>query len=124
VSALVDVVSVVLVRAPARADGAVRIGDAAASKLGSRLRQREAVLVSMGDWPRSDARLTITDSDWAGIGAGFGHLTARQVTVSSSARAWQGRSKSRRLWLPGPDQTVEQVGPRDEVREQMRIVAG
>lgn len=124
VSALVDVVSVVLVRPPARADGAVRIGDAAASKLGSRLRQREAVLVSMGDWPRSDARLTITDSDWAGIGAGFGHLTARQVTVSSSARAWQGRAKSRRLWLPGPDQTVEQVGPRAEVREGLRIAAG
>jgi hypothetical protein len=109
VSALIDVVSIVLVRAPARPGGEVRIGDAAASKLASRLRQREAVLVSMGDWPRSDARLAITDSDWAGIGSGFGHLTARQVTVSSTARAWQGRAKSRRLWLPGPDQTVEPV---------------
>jgi hypothetical protein len=112
VSALIDVVSVVLVRPPAR-EGRVRIADAAASKLASRLRQREAVLVSLGDWPRADARLTVTGSDWAGIGAGFGHLIARQVTVSSESRSWAGRTKSRRLWLPGPEQRLEAVVPRD-----------
>ncbi len=113
VSALVDVVSVVLVKPPTR-DGRARLGDAAASRLASRLRQREAVLVSLGDgstepWPRTDARLTVTASTWAGIGAGFGHLTARQVTVSSVSRSWAGRAKSRRLWLPGPDQRLEAV---------------
>ena len=50
VSALVDVVSIMLVRPPVR-DGRVRITDGSASKLASRLRQREAVLVSLGDWP-------------------------------------------------------------------------
>jgi hypothetical protein len=117
VSALVDVVSVVLVKPPAPAQGRIRLGDAAASKLASRLRQREAVLVSLGDgepWPRTDARLTVTASTWAGIGAGFGHLTARQVTVSSASRSWAGRAKSRRLWLPGPDQRLEVVAARDD----------
>ncbi|CAN5498302.1 hypothetical protein BH10ACT6_BH10ACT6_06730 [soil metagenome] len=138
VSALVDVVSVVLVRPPVRsgagsATGHVRIGEAAASKLASRLRQREAVLVSLGDgssgaWPRSDARLTVTESNWAGIGAGFGHLTARQVTVSSASRSWAGRVKSRRLWLPGPEQRIEAVVAREggavQERAALRSVAG
>ena len=115
VSALVDVVSVMLVRPPVR-DGRVRITDGSASKLASRLRQREAVLVSLGDWPGADARLSLTDSNWAGLGSGFGHLTGRQVTVSSSAAKWQGRAKSRRLWLPGPDQTVSAVTTRSEER--------
>jgi hypothetical protein len=125
VSALVDVVSVVLVKPPTR-DGRVRLGDAAASKLASRLRQREAVLVSLGEWPRTDARLTVTASTWAGIGAGFGHLTARQVTVSSASRSWAGRAKSRRLWLPGPNQRLEAVVARDDAgrRLVLREVAG
>jgi hypothetical protein len=124
VSALVDVVSVVLVKPPTR-DGRARLDDAAASRLASRLRQREAVLVSLGNgtardgsgesWPRTDARLSVTASTWAGIGAGFGHLTARQVTVSSASRSWAGRAKSRRLWLPGPDQRLEAVVARDDV---------
>jgi len=123
VSALVDVVSVVLVKPPAPAQGGIRLGTAAASKLASRLRQREAVLVSLGataragsdePWLRADARLTVTASTWAGIGAGFGHLTARQVTVSSASRSWAGRAKSRRLWLPGADQRLEAVVPRDD----------
>lgn len=115
VSALVDVVSIMLVRPPVR-DGRVRISDGSASKLSSRLRQREAVLVSLGDWPGATARLALAGSSWAGLGAGFGHLTGRQVTVSSSAAAWRGRAKSRRLWLPGPDQTVTAVTTRAESR--------
>ena len=125
VSALVDVVSVVLVKPPT-AQGRVRLGDAAASKLASRLRQREAVLVSLGSWPRTDASLTVSASTWAGIGSGFGHLTARQVTVSSTSRSWAGRAKSRRLWLPGPDQRLEAVVARDDAagRPALRSVAG
>jgi len=119
VSALIDVVSVVLVKPPPAAQGRVRLGDAAASRLASRLRQREAVLVSLGEWPRTDARLTVTASTWAGIGAGFGHLTARQVTVSSASRAWAGRAKSRRLWLPGPDQRLESVVARDDIAPRL-----
>lgn len=112
VSALVDVVSVVLVRPPLRtAGGAARpaVGEAAAGRISSRLRQREAVLVSLGDWPRADARLRVSESAWSGIGFGFGRLAARQVTVSASAAAWAGRERSRRLWLPGADGVVAPV---------------
>lgn len=110
VSALVDVVSVVLVR-PAVRDGRVRITESTASRLASRLRQREAVLISAGDWPRADARLTVSGGSWAGIGSGFGHLAGRQVTVSSSSP--HGRTVSRRLWLPGPDQRISAVEARE-----------
>lgn len=104
VAALVDVVSIVLVAAPAQ--GVPRIGEATAGRLSSRLRQREAVLVSLGEWPRADARLTVTESAWSGIGAGFGHLAGRQATVSSTSAAWSGRVRSRRLWLPAPGGAV------------------
>ena len=105
VSALVDAVSVVLVHPPARA----RVGEAAANRLAARLRQREAVLVSMTSWPRAQARLAVLESDWAGVGAGFGHLRARQVTVAASSPAWQGRTRSRRLWLPDATGAVSPV---------------
>jgi hypothetical protein len=105
VSALVDAVAVVLVSPPARA----RVGEAAAGRLAARLRQREAVLVSMRSWPRAQARLVLAESDWSGIGAGFGHLAARQVTVASSSPAWQGRTRSRRLWLPDAAGAVSPV---------------
>lgn len=111
VSALVDVVSVVLVKPPVR-DGRSRVPEAAAGKLAARLRQREAVLVALGEWPQADAALTISESAWAGLGSGFGHLTARQVTVGSVASAWAGRVKSRRLRLPGADQQVAAIEPR------------
>jgi hypothetical protein len=108
VSALVDAVAVVLVSPPARA----RVGEAAAGRLAARLRQREAVLVSMRAWPRAQARLVLAESDWSGIGAGFGHLAARQVTVASSSPAWQGRTRSRRLWLPDAAGAVSPVAAR------------
>lgn len=108
VSALVDAVAVVLVQPPARA----RVGEAAANRLAARLRQREAVLVSLASWPRAQARLTVAESDWAGLGSGFGHLRARQVTVASSSPAWQGRTRSRRLWLPDATGAVVPVASR------------
>jgi hypothetical protein len=112
VSALVDAVTVVLVQPPARA----RVGEAAASRLAARLRQREGVLVSTRAWPHAQARLAVTESDWAGLGAGFGHLAARQVTVAASSPDWQGRLRSRRLWLPDARGAVSPVVARSEER--------
>ncbi|WP_181408940.1 hypothetical protein [Schumannella soli] len=108
VSALVDVVSIVLVRPPLR-EGRARVGETAATRLASRLRQREAVLLAMDDWPRAEARLAVTDASWSGVGAGFGHLSGRQVTVTSAAQAWAGRERSRRLWLPAADGGITPV---------------
>lgn len=117
VSALIDVVSVLLVRPP----GGMRVAEGAASRLAARLRQREAVLIGMGDWPRSDARLTVGDSSWAGLSSGFGHLSGRQVTVSATTPA--GRPVSRRIWLPGADQGLGAVEGRSEGRG-LHSVAG
>jgi hypothetical protein len=114
VSALVDAVTVVLVQPPVRA----RVGEAAASRLAARLRQREGVLVSTRAWPHAQARLAVTESDWAGIGAGFGHLAARQVTIAASSPAWQGRTRSRRLWLPDATGAVSPVVARVEERAE------
>ena len=46
--------------------------------------------------------LSLSQSSWSGIGDGYGHLTARQVTVTVSQRAG-GRPRSTRMWLPDPD---------------------
>ena len=91
VSALVDAVGVVLVRPPGR------VGEAMAGRLASRLRQREAVLLSVAEWPRPRARIAVTRSDWVGIESGAGHLVSRRVTVAVSAGE---RSRSRTLALP------------------------
>lgn len=110
VSALVDAIPVVLVQPPARA----RAGEAAAARLAARLRQREGVLVSTRTWPHAQAHLAVTESDWAGLGSGFGHLAARQVTVAASSPSWQGRTRSRRLWLPDAAGAVSPVIARGE----------
>lgn len=123
VSALVDVVSVVLVRPPLR-EGRSRVPEAAAGKLAARLRQRDAVLVSLGDWPQTDAALSVSESSWAGLGPGFGHLAVRQVTVSSVSASWHGRLRSRRLWLPDAEQRVAAVEPRVRDVVRLRSAAG
>jgi hypothetical protein len=125
VSALVDVVSVVLVRPPSRG-GRALVTEAAAGRIASRLRTREAVLVALGEWPRADASLAVTESSWAGIGAGHGHLTGRRVTVASSSSAWAGRTRSRRLWLPGPDERIAEVAQKgqEESGSPMRVMTG
>ncbi|MCU1527338.1 MAG: hypothetical protein JWP75_1101 [Frondihabitans sp.] len=92
ISALIDVVTVVLVH-----PGQQRVSDAVASRLAARLRQREAVLVSVGGWPGNDVRLSVTGSSWNGVGAGHGYLTERSITVASESRSWAGQAKSRRL---------------------------
>lgn len=107
VSALIDAVQVVLVQPPPRAC----VGEAAMSRLASRLRQREAVLIVAGEWPRAQARLSIAESDWVGIGDGFGHVAARRATVASRSPSWQGRSRSQRLWLPDARGSVTPVAP-------------
>jgi hypothetical protein len=96
-SALLDVLTLVVLRPPAR------ISDGAASRLAARLRQRGATLISLGDWPQSEAQLRITESRWTGIGAGHGYLRGRQVRVSVSARYDTARSdvaRNGRMWLP------------------------
>lgn len=102
-STLADVLSVIVVRPTAR------VYDAEASRLAARLRGRGTTLIALGDWPRAEARLTVTDSTWFGVQDGHGHLRGRQVTVGVTGRS--GRPHRTRLWLPAPDQQIRAVEP-------------
>lgn len=102
-AAMADVVGVVVIRPPRR------VSDAAVARLQARVRQREATLIVLGDWPQSEATLSITQSSWAGIGHGHGHLAERQVEVSATARVSSGRPRRARLWLPDRRDTVRPV---------------
>jgi hypothetical protein len=106
---LLDVVTLVIVKPP------VPVSAQQAERLKSRLRIKDAALVCWGDWPRSDATLTITESSWLGLGQGHGRLTARRVVVSVR----QGGPVRRvPLWLPGVDQ---QVVERDDTVVQLPV---
>ncbi|RZU65199.1 hypothetical protein EV379_1522 [Microterricola gilva] len=105
-AALVDVLTVVVTRPPRR------VGDADAARLSARLRQRGATLVVLGDWPQSEATLRIDDSDWRGLGAGHGHLSGREATVTAGGRPGAGRPRSARLWLPDAHSGVRASEPR------------
>ena len=104
-AALVDVVTVVLVRPRGR------VPEHVAEKLGARLRKRSAVLVSLsgpwGDWPRAEVRLTTREPAWSGVGEGHGHLRARRILVE----AHRGSAPPRRgaLWFPAEDQTCRRA---------------
>ena len=63
----------------------------------------------LGAWPQTEAMLSITDSNWSGIGHGHGHLTAREVTVTVSTRT-NGRPRSARLWLPDREARFSTAG--------------
>ena len=105
-AAMIDVLTVVVVQPPGVA-GAVSQHQAA--RLGSRLRQREAVLIALGDWPRCEARLQTRGTRWSGIGQGHGHLSARRVRVSSGRVG--SPSTEAELWLPDVDAQVRIVDP-------------
>ncbi|MGN6162820.1 MAG: hypothetical protein ACTHOG_14105, partial [Marmoricola sp.] len=75
VSALVDVLPVVLLRPPRRVDQRV------ANKVSARLRKRSATLFVQGDWPGAEARLWLEQTRWSGVGNGHGRLRERFAQV-------------------------------------------
>lgn len=85
-AALVDVLRVVVLRPPATVD------ERTAGILDSRLRNRSAVLVVHGTWPRVEARLSTDASAWTGAAAGTGRLEQRhaRVVVHRGARPPRG----------------------------------
>ena len=110
VGALVDVVTIVVVRPPGR------VSEARAGKLAARLRTRQAALVSLGPWPRADVRLAVETPRWSGAGRGEGHLRARHVTVAVQ----RGTAPPRRtdLWFPGTDLALQAAEERvAEIRD-------
>lgn len=100
-AALIDVLGVVVLRAPAQ----VAAKDVA--RVAARLRQRGGILLVHGEWPRSEARLTMRDAEWVGVGHGHGHLQARQVTIE--VQRGTAPARARRLWLPDASQVIRRV---------------
>lgn len=107
--AIADALTVVVVKPTGR------VTEAAAGRLSARLRQREAVLIALGPWPLTEARLSVSDGRWGGIGDGHGYLAGRQITVTVSGGASSGRQLSRRIWMP--DSALQ-------VREDGRVQSG
>jgi hypothetical protein len=111
VGALLDAVDVVAVRPPT---GRAPLAPGDVRRLVSRARTREAVLISYGEWPGADVRLTAHNGEWSGIGEGFGRLRARRVEVSAEGRGAAARPRSASLWLPmdgGGVDTAPQLAP-------------
>jgi hypothetical protein len=116
VAALADVIPVVAVRP------AGRVSPAESSRLQARLRQRGTTLLVAGEWPGSDARLGVEESEWQGLERGHGHLAEREVVVSVAGRGEFVRSARSRLRLPGRSLEFAPVGPRpDEFVEPIRL---
>ena len=63
-----------------------RVAHADIERLSARLREHGSALVVVGDWARSESRLTVTSSRWTGLGAGYGALESRELTVQSEDR--------------------------------------
>jgi hypothetical protein len=112
VAALVDALTVVVVRPP----GDVTPGEA--SRLAARLRTRGAMLIAYGSWPGSEARFEIESSTWTGLGDGEGLLTARKATVAVTGRRAAVHARRQHLWLPAPDGTIRSAAPAGSSREE------
>jgi len=100
-SALVDVVTLVVLRPP----GAVSARSA--SRVAARLRKRAAALVSWGPWPGSEAALSLRGSTWSGATHGHGRLLSRRVVVD--VRRGSAPPRSTELWLPGRGEPIGRV---------------
>lgn len=115
VAALLDGFDIVIVHpwvddgtsagSPRRGDRAIR-AQHAIRRLTARARERGAVLVATSPWEGASLGLTVTAQCWHGLGAGHGHLTAREVEVTAVGRRSAVRPRRTRLWLPGPDGRV------------------
>lgn len=68
----------------ARFDARVSPGDA--ERLSARMREHGSALIVVGDWARSESRLTVATSHWDGLGEGYGSLGMRALSVRSEDR--------------------------------------
>src|SRR4051794_30032954 len=112
-SALVDVVTMVVLRPPGQ------VSARAASRIAARLRKRSATLVSWGPWPGAEASLSLQGSTWSGVTHGHGRLRTRRVVVD--VRRGSAPPRRTELWLPGqaaPIDRVDVAGP--DLRPDLR----
>ncbi|THJ68730.1 hypothetical protein E8P82_02205 [Arthrobacter echini] len=101
-AALVDVVSVVLVRAPDH------LAPSEWARLKARLRQRGAALITLGAWKQSDSTLGVAESAWEGLGAGTGHLRTRRMKITATQPS--GRLRHAYVGLDDLQGTTDSTG--------------
>lgn len=97
-SALVDVVTLVVLRPPEV------VSARSASRVAARLRKRSAALVSWGQWPGAEATLSLRASSWTGADHGHGRLRSRRVLVD--VRRGSAPPRRAELWLPGQGEPI------------------
>jgi hypothetical protein len=114
-AAIADVMAVVVTRPPSRAT------ESSVARLSARLRQRGTTLLVLGAWPQTEAMLSLSRSEWHGIGAGHGHLMSREVTVTVTSRV-AGRPRSARLWLPDESQNVRRADRREAGPAESEVI--
>ena len=71
-------------------------------QIASRLRHREAVLLTAGAWPGVELVLSVTESRWSGVGQGYGSLRGRDLTVRVGGRG-AANGPGVQAWLQSPD---------------------
>ncbi|WP_410673835.1 hypothetical protein [Amycolatopsis sp. cmx-4-68] len=99
-SALVDGFDLVVLGPPVAAG----VHPQLARRLASRVRNRGAVLLTVGPWPAADLELKVSSRHWHGLTPdGYGHLRTREVLATTTGRGAATRPSSVRLQLPGPD---------------------
>ncbi|WP_372664497.1 hypothetical protein [Amycolatopsis kentuckyensis] len=114
-SALVDGFDLVVL-------GPVHVESQLARRLAGRVRNRGAVLVTVGPWPGADVELRVSSRRWHGLTPdGYGHLRTREVLATSIGRGAAVRPSSVRLQLPGPGGAVAAGEPR---KRRLAEVAG
>lgn len=91
-AALVDVLTVVVLRPSSRIDSK------SAAVLGARLRSRSSALVVWGEWPQAEASLDVEEVHWSGTDRGHGRLRGRRLQVG--VRRGSGRPSRVDLSLP------------------------
>lgn len=96
VAAAADGFDLLIARVPAG------VSPTAVRKVVARLRQREVVMLVLGDpGPLScDGSLDSGAVEWTGLGSGHGHLQHRQLVVEAAGRRLHGRRRCR-VTLPG-----------------------
>jgi hypothetical protein len=78
-------------------------------RLAARVRERDAVLISIGGWPECDLTIHGTSAKWHGIGHGHGHLQKRTLEVTVNGRGSASRLARSTLLLPDEDGHVALV---------------
>ena len=96
VAAAADGFDLLITRVPAD------VSPAAMRKVATRVRQRDVVMLVLGD-PGAlscDGVLDADAAEWVGLGDGHGHLQRRRLVVEASGRRLHGRRRCQ-LALPG-----------------------